>query len=170
MPPTYFFPPIQPDILQMPPEISAMPATLQPPSGHPRWYLGGSKPLVESDMRALFDSTLDFTAAIDIDHTLGPVYLGIDWGGGTNAFTVVWAWQLIEKEMPRFRVIYIHRLDESSTEKQADYAIKLIDAISPAKVVVDAGGGARQVEKLSNRFGELVCTATYISRPEEPFE
>lgn len=134
------------------------------------WYRGAEKPLIESDIMALYDHTLDFTAPVNVDYTAGPVYIGIDWGGGTNAFTVIWVWQLVDKDMPRFRLLYAQRLDEPSTEMQADRAIDVIEIYQPDKVVVDAGGGARQVEKLSNRFAELVYTATYLSRPEKPFE
>ena len=34
---------------------------------------------------------------------------------------------------------------------------------------MDAGGGTRQVEKLSNRYGARIFKCNYISEPEEPF-
>ncbi len=134
------------------------------------WYRGGSRPLVEDNIRALMDSTLDFTSAPDVDHTLGPVYAGFDWGGGVQAHTVAWIMQLINKDLPRFKLLYTTKLDDPSTEAQADKAIRLIDAYECDRVVMDAGGGPRQVEKLSNRYAERVYKCHYISRPEKPFE
>ncbi|MDE1766288.1 MAG: phage terminase large subunit family protein [Thaumarchaeota archaeon] len=133
------------------------------------FYKGMRKPLLESDIRALMDRNLDFTAAIDIDHTM-PVYVGVDWGGGLQAFTVAWVWQLINRDLPRFQLLYVKKYDDRSTEVQADKIITLIDAVEADRVVVDAGGGPRQVEKLSDRYAERVFKCHYLSRPEQPFE
>ena len=47
------------------------------------------------------------------------MYLGVDWGGA-QAYTVAWIWQLVAEAIPRFKVLYVTRIEESSTEKQAD--------------------------------------------------
>ncbi|MGI0046892.1 MAG: hypothetical protein ACREBB_06870 [Nitrosotalea sp.] len=72
--------------------------------------------------------------------------------------------------MPRFQLLYVTKLDDPSTEVQADQAIRLIDSFEPKKIVMDAGGGVRQVEKLSKRYAERVYKVHYLSRPEKPFE
>ncbi|MGI0046893.1 MAG: hypothetical protein ACREBB_06875 [Nitrosotalea sp.] len=43
------------------------------------WYRGMRKPLLETDIRALMDSTLDFAGGLDVNHERGPVYMGFDW-------------------------------------------------------------------------------------------
>lgn len=134
------------------------------------WHASARKPLVESDMRTLFDQNISFLQPSEVDKNLGPLYLGVDWGGGTQAFTVVWIWQLVDTIAPRFRVIYVERIDEKSTEKQADYISKLVDAYDIEQGVMDAGGGTRQVQKLEERYAERMIKCSYISRPEKPFE
>ncbi|MFZ1077654.1 MAG: phage terminase large subunit family protein [Nitrosotalea sp.] len=134
------------------------------------WFKGMRKPLLEADIRALMDRTIDFTYSVNVDHTLGPVYAGFDWGGGTQSHTVVWIWQVINNDLPRFRLLYVTKLDDPSTEKQANQAIELIDNYEVDRIVMDAGGGPRQVEKLSDRYAERVYKAHYLSRPEKPFE
>jgi Phage terminase large subunit (GpA) len=134
------------------------------------WYASALKPLIESDIRALFDQSLSFLLPKDVNKDLGPLYLGVDWGGGTHAFTVVWIWQLIDKAAPQFRLIYLERINEKSTEKQADEIIRLVDAYRIDQGLMDAGGGTRQVEKLEDRYAERMIKCSYVARPEKPFE
>ncbi len=134
------------------------------------WHASARKPLVESDMRALFDNNISLLRPEEVDKSLGPLYLGVDWGGGTNAFTVVWIWQLVDKIAPRFRLIYLQKIDEKSTEKQADTIANLVDVYNIAQGVMDAGGGTRQVQKLEERYAERMTKCMYVSRPEKLFE
>ena len=134
------------------------------------WHAGASKPLIESDIRALFDQSMSFLLPEDVDKNLGPLYLGVDWGGGTKAFTVVWIWQLLDKNAPQFRLIYLEKINEKSTEKQADTIANLIDAYDIEQGVMDIGGGTRQVEKLEERYAERMIKCSYTARPEKPFE
>lgn len=130
------------------------------------WYEGMQKPLLEQDIQNLFDKNLDFTPpekAGDWD-----IYIGVDWGGGIQAFTVVWIWQLIIKTRPMFRVLNIVKIDDRSIENQADQVINLIDKYQPKKVVVDAGGGARQIEKITKRFGSKVYRCVYAQDAIKP--
>jgi hypothetical protein len=134
------------------------------------WYKGLSKPLTEQEIRSLFDTSIDFTSPDDIDRSKGPVLMGVDWGGGTQAFTVAWIWQCLDFNIPSFRLLYVTRIDERSTEKQADMIANLVDSYRIDQGIMDAGGGARQVEKLSNRYGNRMMVCTYIERPEDPIE
>jgi hypothetical protein len=63
------------------------------------WHRGMKRPLTAKEMMTLFDQNLDFTPSENVDHTL-PVYAGFDWGGGTQAFTVAWIWQLVNEILP----------------------------------------------------------------------
>jgi len=134
------------------------------------WHASARKPLVESDILALFDKNTRFISPTDVNKKLGPLYLGVDWGGGTRAHTVAWIWQLVDKTAPQFSVIYVERIDKESTEEQADYVAKLVDAYDIEQGVMDGGGGPRQVQKLEARYAEKMIKCLYISRPEKPFE
>lgn len=133
------------------------------------WFKGMRKPILEKEMRTLFDRNIAFTPSELIDHTM-PVYMGIDWGGGTEAYTVPWIWQLTSETAPRFKLLYTTKITERSTEKQADMMISLIKKYDPQRVVIDEGGGARQVEKLSKTFEDLVIKCHFLHRPGDPFE
>ncbi len=134
------------------------------------WHASARKPLTESDILALFDSSTSFLRPEEVNKDLGPLYLGVDWGGGTQAFTVVWIWQLLDKNAPRFSLVYLQKIDEKSTEKQADKIARLVDAYDIDQGVMDSGGGTRQVEKLEERYAERMIKCSYTSRPEKPFE
>lgn len=134
------------------------------------WHASARKPLVESDILALFDKNTRFIPPNQVNKNLGPIYLGVDWGGGTQAHTVAWIWQLVDKTAPQFRVIYVERIDKKSTEEQADYVAKLIDAYDIEQGVMDGGGGTRQVQKLEEKYAERMIKCLYLSRPENPFE
>jgi len=134
------------------------------------WHASARKPLVESDILALFDKNTRFLQPSEVNKNLGPLYLGVDWGGGTQAFTVVWIWQLVDKTAPQFRVIYVERIDKKSTEEQADYVAKLVDAYDIEQGVMDAGGGTRQVQKLEEKYAERMIKCIYTSTPQRPFE
>ena len=133
------------------------------------WFKGMRRPLVAKEMMNLMDRNLDFTPAEKVDHTL-PVFMGVDWGGGTQAFTVVWIWQLVNENIPRFKLLHLEKITDPSTEAQADRAIILIDRYQVDQVVMDAGGGIRQVEKLSKRYGDRVYKCHYRYNAEDPVE
>lgn len=135
------------------------------------WFFkGAEKPITEKMMRALMDKTLHFLPPDRINKGHGPVLMGIDWGGGTKAYTIFWLWQAVDVDAPRFRVVYISKITEKDTEKQADMAIELIDRYEVDQVVMDAGGGTRQVQKLEERYGLRAMKNLYLERPGEPFE
>lgn len=134
------------------------------------WYKGARKPLTESEIKNLFDRNISLLSPDEIDKNMGPLFLGVDWGGGKNAYTVPWIWQCIDDIVPRFRLVYVSKITVPSTEKQADMISELIDRYEIKQAVMDAGGGSRQVEKLSDRYGPRILKCNYIVRPEEPIE
>lgn len=133
------------------------------------WYKGLQRPLVEKELRVLFDRSIDITLAEDVDHTM-PVFLGVDWGGGTQAFTVAWIWQLVNENVPRFKLLNLIKITEPSTEKQADEVINLMDKYQIDQACMDSGGGTRQVEKLAKRYGPRIFKCHYRYNAENPFE
>lgn len=133
------------------------------------WYGGNEKPLTEKEMMTLFDRNLDFTPSDQVNHSL-PIFAGFDWGGGTQAFTVAWIWQLVNENVPRFKLLNVVKIDDKSTEVQADKAIELIEKYQVDQVVCDEGGGARQIEKLSSRYGPRVYKCHYTHDTKEPIQ
>lgn len=133
------------------------------------WFNGMRRPLTSKEMMTLFDRNLDFTPSDKVDHTL-PIYAGFDWGGGTQAFTVAWIWQLVNENVPRFKLLHLEKITDPSTEAQADRAIELIRKFQVDQVVMDSGGGTRQVEKLSKTFGDRVFRVNYRYDAADPVE
>ncbi|HEU5487779.1 MAG TPA: phage terminase large subunit family protein [Candidatus Nitrosotalea sp.] len=133
------------------------------------WHRGMRRPLTTKEMMTLFDKNLDFTPSERVNHTL-PIYAGFDWGGGTQAHTVAWIWQLVNDSIPRFKLLHLEKIDNPSTEAQADAAIELIRKFEVDQVVMDAGGGTRQVEKVSKTFGSRVFKVNYRYDAVNPVE
>lgn len=134
-----------------------------------QWHKGLRRPLTAKEMITLFDKNLDLTPPDKVNHTL-PIYAGFDWGGGTQAFTVAWIWQLTNENVPRFKLLHIEKITDQSTEVQADRAIELIRKFEVDQVVMDAGGGTRQVEKISKTFAQRVFTVNYRYDAANPYE
>jgi len=127
---------------------------------------GELKPITTAMMLALYDKTTSLTRAADVDHKNGDVFIGIDWGGGGK--TIVWIWQCIDNKVPIFKLLWVERIETSDVEKQKDFCINLIDAYEAAQIVVDAGGGTRQVQALQERYGSRCIRNSYHPRPEKP--
>lgn len=134
------------------------------------WYKGARKPLTNPEMRFLFDRSLTLLPPNEVDYTLGDLYMGVDWGGGINAYTIPWIWQCLDDKVPRFRLIYVQKIEERSTEKQAEMIGKLLDAYHIKQGVMDVGGAPYQVQKIEERYAERMIKCSYMSRPENPFE
>jgi hypothetical protein len=106
--------------------------------------------------------------ADQVDHTKGDVLVGIDLGGGKKAYTIIWIAQRVNIEGPIFKTLYLRRIKKQDVEGQADMLINLIDAYQADQVVIDAGGGTRQVQKLEAEYGPRCVKVNYLDRPENP--
>lgn len=133
------------------------------------WYGGMGTPLLRDDMMKLFDRNLDITSSDKVNHDM-PVYAGFDWGGGSQSHTVAWIWQLVNDDVPRFKLLNVIRIDDTSTEVQADKAIELVEKYQVDKIVCDEGGGVRQVEKLSGKYHDKLYRCHYVPTSENPVE
>ncbi len=134
------------------------------------WYKGAKKPITEAMMKACFDNNLSMLTPEEVDHSLGEVYFGNDWGGGERAFTVPYFWQCTNPSIPTFRVIYTEKIDEPDVAKQAERVIRLIDLYKPKKGVMDAGGGTYQVQQLEKRYRHYITKMIYLSNAAEPWK
>ncbi len=127
---------------------------------------GELKPITTKMMLALFDKTVGLTRAEDVDHKAGYIYIGIDWGGGGK--TIIWIWQCLDENAPIFKLLWVEKIETADVEVQKDFCINLIDAYEGDQIVVDAGGGTRQVQALQARYGRRCIRITYHPRPEKP--
>lgn len=80
--------------------------------------------------------------------------MGVDWGGGKFAYTVVWIMAKDDKD--RWRLIYVRKFDERDLMKQVEVIANLIPIFNVKQAVADIGYGAVQVSELQKRFGSRV--------------
>ena len=128
-----------------------------------RFVEGDIKPITDSMMFKLYDRTLSYTQPDDVDHSLGDVFVGVDWGGGNK--TIVWDSQFVDDTMV---VLNVEQIETSDLDRQYDIVCGHIDSYKPKQCVVDAGGGTYQVQQLEKRYASLVRRNSYLTRPEAP--
>jgi hypothetical protein len=127
---------------------------------------GDVKPITRGMLLKCYDRTLSFLYPDEVDLSLGDVYIGVDWGGGSK--TICWIWQLIDKSGPKFRLLWAEKLEETDVERQYRIISNYLESYKARSVVVDAGGGAFQVQQLQKKYGPKVIRTTYLTRPENP--
>ena len=132
------------------------------------WHKGAKKPILESDIRALFHRNLSLISGNQIDKSKGKIFMGVDWGGGERAFTVPWIWQCLNGKIPIFKLLYTSKIEETSIEKQTQMISKLIEDYDVDQVVMDAGGGPYQVQKIEEKYSEIAVKCSYMVRPANP--
>jgi len=132
------------------------------------WHKGSQKPILEQDIHSLFDRTYELVLGNQVNKTHGKIFMGVDWGGGEKAFTVPWIWQCLDEEIPIFKLLYVSKIEETSIEKQTQMICQLIDDYDIDRIVMDAGGGPYQVQKIEERYAEKAIKCSYMVRPAEP--
>lgn len=131
-----------------------------------RFVTGETKPITEAMMYKLIDKNIGFVASEEVDHSLGEVFGGADWGGGPK--TVVWVMQCINEAYPIFRLLFAVRLEGQTSDEQYHTARNIFEAYGTKQNVVDAGGGTHQVEQLQRYFGTRCVRNYYMRRPARP--
>lgn len=129
------------------------------------FYRGLAKPLIDDDLLACRDFQLELRSSLESPYVS---YMGVDWGGGEHAFTVVWIQARDDKG--RWRLIYLHKFDERDPMKQVAKIANLIPLFNVKQAVADIGYGAVQVSELQKKFGARVMGCQYVRRPELPLE
>ncbi len=127
---------------------------------------GELKPITTKDMVKLFDTTQSLTKADDVDHSLGDIIIGIDWGGGGK--TIIWIWQCIDETAPIFKLLWIEKVETNNTKEQEEICFNLIDAYEADFICIDAGGAPDRVQAIQSRYGTRSARVTYQVRPEKP--
>jgi len=162
------------ELYHVPPEFS-IEAKLKDPdytqSEYRRYVLcenvtGEKKPITEKMMFALMDKNSGFTPSNKVNHEIGEVYVGADWGGGPR--TVVWVWQCLNDAIPIFKLLFAVKLEGQTSDEQYHTVRNIIDAYEAKQAVVDAGGGTHQVEQLQRYFGPRCIRNYYMRRPARP--
>ena len=127
---------------------------------------GEVKPITTKDMINLFDDTLHLTKADDVDHHVGDIIIGIDWGGGGK--TIIWIWQCIDETAPIFKLLWVEKVETNNTKEQEEICFNLIDAYEGDFICIDAGGAPDRVQAIQSRYGTRSARVTYQVRPEKP--
>ena len=138
------------------------------------WVRGITKPITQGMIRDCTDPAL---AVVDAGADWrkirrdGPIFAGLDWGGGQRAHSVLWLDQLVSEDGPIFKTLNVWLIDHPDVERQADRAIELLRAVNPDKTVMDQGGGMRQVQKVEDAHGpERVHKCWFSTNFERPFD
>ena len=124
---------------------------------------GDIKPITDSMMFKLFDRTRSFVEPEQVDHSLGDVFIGVDWGGGFK--TIPWVMQMQNDVQVLLKA---EMIQTSDVDKQYEIVSSYIDNYKPKQVVVDAGGGTYQVQMLEKKYASLIRRNSYLIRPETP--
>jgi hypothetical protein len=127
---------------------------------------GEIKPFTTTMLHKLYNKNLSILKPSEVDHSLGPLVFGADWGGGNR--TVRWIYQILNKEWPVLRMINADKIPTSDVTEQYDLCKEWIDDYDVAQAVIDAGGGTYQVQQLQKRYGRKCVRFNYLTRPEDP--
>lgn len=127
---------------------------------------GDLKPFTSSMLHKLYDKTKSLLKPGEVDHSLGPLVFGADWGGGNR--TVRWLYQIINPEWPVLMLINADKIETSDVSEQYELCKEWIDDYNVSQAVVDAGGGSYQVQQLQKRYGARCIRFNYLTRPDDP--
>lgn len=127
---------------------------------------GETKPFTEEMMYKLLDRNSSFTPSDKVDHELGDVFVGADWGGGPK--NVVWVNQCLNNDIPIFKLLFAARLADQTSDEKYHTVRNIIEAYDAKQAVVDAGGDPHPVEKLQQYFGSRCIKNYYTEMPARP--
>jgi len=137
-------------------------------------YDSGTRPLTSSQVRECCDpkASMEMTR-IEKYRRQGyaiPIYAGIDWGTGTNAYTVI---VLGIYDGLKFRVFYAHRFvgEEIDPAVQIERICEIINDFNVSLVGCDWGFGFALNDQLVRRFGrQRVFKYHYMARLKKKVE
>jgi hypothetical protein len=134
----------------------------------------GTRPLTAGQLIAVCDDKASMS-----DHALQahkakafgqPVFMGVDWGSGSTAYTVVFLGTYDEQ---KFRIFYAKRFtgDEIDPEVQIERISELVQEFNVALIGVDWGFGFGLNDRLIRRFGrQRVHKFHYMARVKKKVE
>ena len=114
-------------------------------------YDSGERPISKATMRACSDPNISMMASAKRRVT-NPVYMGVDWGGGTeNSYTVI---TLGTYMADKFTIFVCHRL--TGKERDPDLELQIIDdyvrKYNPKLIGIDFAG-FKQRERMLTKYG-----------------
>lgn len=127
---------------------------------------GETKPFTEEMMYKLIDKNSGFTPSDKVNHDLGDVYVGADWGGGPK--NVVWVMQCLDNEIPVFKLLLAVRILDEMLDDKYQTVRNIIEAYEAKQAVVDAGGDTNVVQLLQQHFGTRCIKNYYTENPARP--
>lgn len=130
------------------------------------FYSGLMKPLTQDMIDKCLDPTFKMWTKGRTDR---PAYMGIDWGGGNSAFTVVTILSY-NPETDKLEMIFKHRFEEKHIPTLIEILEKMIINYNVQGIVADIGFGAMQVQTLQDIFGNMVQGCFYVVGTKEPEE
>ena len=130
---------------------------------------GSQKPFTHESVRSCFVPGMHFTMPDDVDHSLGPVFAGTDWGAGNTAFTIVTIAQCIDISRQIFRVLYIEKIPKLNTDEDiAVYVMDILDRYKAQPMAMDGWGITHCVQRLEGYYGSRIRKTRYLKRPQIP--
>lgn len=137
-------------------------------------YESGMRPLTAAQLREQCDEQYAMTPE-KLKHYRSlsfnqPVYMGVDWGSGTNAYTVI---TLGTYEGLKFRVFYMHRFvgEDIDPLVQIERISEIIAEFNVAVVGCDWGFGFASNDMLIRRFGrQRIFKFHYMARCRKKVE
>jgi len=114
---------------------------------------GDAVPLSLLDLEPSLKSDLYVTMPDQVNRSLGPIMIGIDYGGGTKAFTVSWVEQYIDTQIPISKLLYATKITDKRPEDQLRKLRNIMNAYEPDFGVQDDGGGTHQKMGIEEEFG-----------------
>ena len=131
-------------------------------------YDSGLRPLTRHQVRDCCNSEITMhPQALENYRNVGagqPIFAGIDWGTGENAYTVMCLGTYVGS---RFRIFYVHRFtgEDVDPEPQMAKIGQMISYFNVRLIGTDYGGGFDRNDTLTRRFGpKRVHKYQYLSR------
>lgn len=132
------------------------------------WFRGRAKPLLERDIKRCFVNDQYLQTPNDVDVNLGPICVGIDYGGGNH--TIITFWQRIDMKHKIDRLIYIERIPDDQPSKQAKKLLSILDQYPWDYGIQDAGGGTEQYIQLEDVYGYKMSGQDYSPSRGQMFD
>jgi hypothetical protein len=131
-----------------------------------QFYSGLMKPLTQDMIDKCLDPNFKMWTKGRSDR---PCYMGLDWGGGNSAFTVVKIVSL-NPITDQLELVYAEKFQERHIPTLVERLTNMITEFNVHGVVADSGFGAMQIQTLQDSFGNLVQGCFYVVGTREPEE
>lgn len=128
------------------------------------FYSGLLKPLTMRDIEPCLDANRPFLQELPIGRES---YMGIDWGGGVSAFTVVTILS-VNPITDKIEVVYAEKFEEKHIPTQVLKIEQLIDRFNVQGVVADLGFGQAQIQMLQDTWGNMIQSCYYTAGSKNP--